>query len=59
MVTDISIGDILTIKDVLENASMENMTFYTLEGNIVCGITGYEEFYPKVEQLKELSRILQ
>lgn len=59
MVTDIEMQDILFVVGVLHNIPLEDIRFYTLEGTIVNGTTGYEEFYPNIEQLIELNSILQ
>jgi len=59
MVTDVTAQDILFVANTLKDVSFENINFYTLEGNITYGYTGYEEFYPNIDQLVELNSILQ
>lgn len=59
MVTNIEKSDILSLIGILPDISAENVHHYTLEGEIIRGSTGYEEFYPYEEQLQEIIKILQ
>ena len=46
MVTDLSLADMLTYGKKLAGFSTENITYETMEGKIILGEDGYEEFYP-------------
>ena len=59
MVTDVTLSDIMIIKNVLQDVSLDEIEFYTLEGEIKHGLTGYEEFYPNIDQLIEINNIIQ
>lgn len=54
MVTDLSVADIVTIASSVTEVSTENITYQTLEGVVMMGEDGYEEFYPNVLNLKKI-----
>lgn len=56
MVTDIEISDIVSLLTNITDMSMENIQYDTLEGNIILGADGYEEFYPDEWKLNALKK---
>ena len=59
MVTDVEVADVVDIAMALidMNIDMEHIHFHTLEGEILIGEDGYEEFYPNETQLEALRKI--
>ena len=54
MVTDLSVIDIAQIVSSVTEISAEKITYQILEGSIVMGADGYEEFYPNIFKLKKI-----
>ena len=54
MVTDVELADMVELLLALKDINMENISFQTLQGEIVLGEDGYEEFYPDEQQLQTL-----
>lgn len=54
MVTDVELADMVELLLALKDINMENISFQTLQGEIVLGEDGYEEFYPDEQQLHTL-----
>lgn len=54
MITDLDITDITQLVGILSDLSSESITYQTLEGNVVMGPDGYEEFYPNNFKLKKI-----
>lgn len=54
MVTDLSVVDIAQIVSSVTEISAEKITYRTLEGKVVLGADGYEEFYPSRWKLKKI-----
>ena len=59
MITNISIKELVALVPELTDGTLENINFYTLEGEIAMGEDGFEEFYPNQTQLEELDKLLQ
>lgn len=54
MVTDLGVSDITEIVSVIENLSVDKISYQILEGKVVLGANGYEEFYPNQFKLKKI-----
>ena len=54
MVTDLSVIEIAQIVSSVTEVSAEKITYRTLEGKVVLGVDGYEEFYPSSWKLKKI-----
>lgn len=58
MVTDIGVTDLVNIVFSVKDTSAENIHFHTIQGEIILGDDGYEEFYPEESQMEELRKKL-
>lgn len=56
MVTDLGVADITELASVISDLSAENISYQTLEGSVVMGANGYEEFYPNQFKLKKIMK---
>lgn len=54
MVTDLGVADITELASVISGLSAERISYQTLEGSVVMGASGYEEFYPNQFKLKKI-----
>lgn len=54
MITDLSAIDIAQLVTDVSKVSVENITYQILEGNVILGSDGYEEFYPNKYKLKRI-----
>ena len=54
MVTDLDVADIKELASIISNLSTEQIRYQILEGNVVLGKDGYEEFYPNEFKLKKI-----
>ena len=56
MVTDLGVADITELTSVISDLSAESISYQTLEGSVVMGASGYEEFYPNQFKLKKIMK---
>lgn len=54
MVTDLDVADIKLLMDVVPDLSEDKISYQILEGDVVLGEDGYEEFYPNEFKLKKI-----
>ena len=54
MVTDLGVSDITEIVSVIENLSVDKISYQILEGKVIVGSDGLEEFYPNQFKLKKI-----
>lgn len=58
MVTNLSVTDIANLAAHISGMSTKNISYNTLQGEIILGEDGYEELYPDEKQLEELRKIV-
>ena len=54
MVTNLGTADILQLASIVSGISTEKISYQILEGTVIMGADGYEEFYPNVFKLKRI-----
>jgi hypothetical protein len=54
MVTDLDVAEIVQLASIVSNMSEDKISYQTLEGSVVMGADGYEEFYPNKFKLKKI-----
>ena len=54
LVTDLDADETASLAMVLSDLSAENITYCTLEGEVIMGEDGYEEFYPDSAKLEKI-----
>ena len=59
MLTDMELGYIMDLADMVLDSSLENVNLYTLEGQIFVNAAGYEEFYPNKDSLEYAEQLLE
>ena len=56
MVMDLEVADLKEITSIISGLSEEKITYQTLEGKVVVGSDGLEEFYPNQFKLKKIMK---
>lgn len=54
MVTDMDSVEVTSLATILSKISAEDISYQTLEGEVVMGADGYEEFYPDADKLEKI-----